>query len=269
MSSAGNGDRLGRPGTPVVVTGGASGIGRATCLALAEVGRAVAPWDLNGAGAKAVADECAAEFGVTACAHEVDVRHPDAIEAGVEPTIAALGAVGGLVHAAGIPMAPGAHPLDATGFDTVLQVNLRAEATLVRAFLPALRDSQPGSAVVGIASIEGLIGHGAIPAYTASKHGVIGLTRSLAHALGSERIRVNAVCPGFIETPMFLPALSAPGAREAYLSKIPMQRLGLPHDVARLVRFLLSDEAEYIHGSAVVVDGGVTASGGQEFAGGL
>jgi NAD(P)-dependent dehydrogenase (short-subunit alcohol dehydrogenase family) len=269
MSAADDGDRLGRPGTPVVVTGGASGIGRATCRALAEVGRAVAVWDLNGTGAKAVADECASEFGAKTCTYELDVRDTDAINAGVEPTLAALGAVGGLVHAAGIPMAPAEHPLDALGFDTVLQVNLRAEATLVRAFLPALRDALPGSAVVGIASIEGLIGHGAIPAYTASKHGVIGLTRALAHALGAEQIRVNAVCPGYIETPMFTPALAMPGARESYLSKIPMQRLGAPQDVARLVRFLLSDEAGYIHGSAVVVDGGVTAAGGQEFAGGL
>ena len=264
-----SGERLGRPGTPVVVTGGASGIGREVCRTLAEVGRPVAPWDLNGAGAKAVADECAAEFGVRTAFFEVDVRDPDAINAGVQPMIDALGGVGGLVHAAGISMAPAAHALDASGFDTVLQVNLRAEATLVHAFLAALRDAQPGSAIVGIASIEGLIGHGAIPAYTASKHGVIGLTRSLAHALGPERIRVNAVCPGFIETPMFAPAISMPGAREAYLAKIPMQRLGVPQDVARLVRFLLSDEAEYVHGSAVVVDGGVTAAGGQEFAGGL
>ena len=173
----------------------------------------MAPWDLNGAGAKAVADECAAEFGVKTSFLEVDVRDTDAINAGVEPTIAALGGVGGLVHAAGIPMAPAEHPLDAIGFDTVLQINLTGEATLVRAFLPALREAQPGSAIVGIASIEGLIGHGAIPAYTASKHGVIGLTRALAHALGSERIRVNAVCPGYIETPMFSPALSMPGAR--------------------------------------------------------
>jgi NAD(P)-dependent dehydrogenase (short-subunit alcohol dehydrogenase family) len=263
------GDLLGQPGTPVVVTGGASGIGRATCRALAEVGRPVAVWDLNGAGATTVAGECADDFGVATTSLEIDVRDEAAIGGGVGPTLAALGRVGGLVHAAGIPMAPAEHPLEAAGFDTVLQVNLRAQATLVRAFLPALREAQPGSAIVGIASIEGLIGHGAIPAYTASKHGVIGLTRALAHALGPERIRVNAVCPGYIETPMFTPAISMPGAREAYLSKIPMQRLGEPEDVARLVRFLLSDEAGYVHGSAVVVDGGVTAAGGQEFAGGL
>ena len=264
-----NDELLGRPATPVVVTGGASGIGREACRALAEVGRPVAAWDLNGAGAKETAAECADRFGVTTTSLEIDVRDPGAMAAGVGPTLEALGAVGGLVHAAGVPMAPADHPLDAAGFDTVLQVNLRAEATLVQVFLPALRDAQPGSAVVGIASIEGLIGHGAIPAYTASKHGVIGLTRSLAHALGREGIRVNAVCPGYIETPMFLPAVSIPGARESYESKIPMGRLGVPQDVARLVRFLLSDEAGYVHGAAVVVDGGVTAAGGQEFAGGL
>jgi NAD(P)-dependent dehydrogenase (short-subunit alcohol dehydrogenase family) len=260
---------LGRPATGVVVTGGASGIGRAVCRALAEVGRPIAAWDRNGAGAKETADECADRFGVATSSYEVDVGDVSAMDAGVEPARSALGNVGGLVHAAGIPMAPADHALDAVGFDTVLQINTRAEATLVRAFLPALRDAQPGSAVVGIASIEGLIGHGAIPAYTASKHAVIGLTRALAHALGNENIRVNAVCPGYIETPMFLPAVSAPGARESYESKIPLGRLGVPEDVARLVRFLLSDEAAYVHGAALVVDGGVTASGGQEFAGGL
>jgi NAD(P)-dependent dehydrogenase (short-subunit alcohol dehydrogenase family) len=260
-------ERLGRPGTPVVVTGGASGIGRDVCRALAEVGRSVAVWDLNGTGAKETADECTERFGVTTASREIDVRDSQAIAAGVQPTLDALGAVGGVVHAAGIPMVFGSDPLDTEGFDTVLQVNLRAEAAVVRAFLPALRDARPGSAIVGIASIEGLIGHGAIPAYTASKHGVIGLTRSLSHALANEGIRANAVCPGYIATPMFLPAVSAPGARESFERKIPMGRLGEPRDVAMLVRFLLSDEASYITGSAMVVDGGVTAAGGQEFTG--
>jgi NAD(P)-dependent dehydrogenase (short-subunit alcohol dehydrogenase family) len=249
-----NGDRLGRPGTAVVVTGGASGIGREVCRALAEVGRPVAPWDLNGAGAKAVADDCAAEFGVKTSFHELDVRDVDAINAGVEPTVAALGGVGGLVHAAGIPMAPTADPLDATGFDTVLQINLRAEATLVRAFLPALRDAQPGSAIVGIASIEGLIGHGAIPAYTASKHGVIGLTRALAHALGSERIRVNAVCPGYIKTPMTEETMRRRG--EAILAQVPFHRMGNPEEIAEMVVWLCSDRASYVSGAAYNVDGG-------------
>ena len=91
---------LGRPTTAVVVTGGASGIGRATCRALAEVGRGVAVWDLNGAGAKETATECADRFGVATTSLEIDVRDSDAIAAGVKPALDALGAVGGLVHAA-------------------------------------------------------------------------------------------------------------------------------------------------------------------------
>jgi NAD(P)-dependent dehydrogenase (short-subunit alcohol dehydrogenase family) len=251
-----------------VVTGGASGIGRATCLALAEVGRAVAVWDLNGDGAATVAKECADTHGVASAHLALDVRDEDAIHAGVEPTLNTLGAVGGLVHAAGIPMAAG-HPLEAEAFDTVLQIHVRAQANLVRAFLPALRDAQPGSAIVGISSIEGLIGHGNIPAYTAAKHAVIGLTRALAHALGGERIRANAVCPGFIDTPMFAPTIADPAMRASYEQKIPMHRLGEPDDIARVIRFLLSDEAAYVHGSAVVVDGGFTSGGGQDFYGSL
>jgi NAD(P)-dependent dehydrogenase (short-subunit alcohol dehydrogenase family) len=258
---------LGTPSTPVVVTGGASGIGAATCRALAGVGRAVAVWDLNAEGAAGVAAECAAHFGVASTYLALDVRDEGAIHAGVEPTLAALGAVGGLVHAAGIPMAAG-HPLEAAGFDTVLQIHVRAQANLVQAFLPALR-AQPGSAIVGISSIEGLIGHGNIPAYTAAKHAVIGLTRALAHALAVDGIRANAVCPGFVDTPMFAPIIAAPEVRARYEASIPMKRLAQPDEIARVVRFLLSDEAAYVHGTTVVVDGGFLTAGGQEFFGSL
>jgi NAD(P)-dependent dehydrogenase (short-subunit alcohol dehydrogenase family) len=137
---------------------------------------------------------------------------------------------------------------------------------LVRELLPALRDANPGSAIVGISSIEGLIGHGNIPAYTASKHALIGLTRSLAARLGGEGIRINAVCPGYIATPMFLPIVEGnPEARAGFERKVPLGRLGDPEEIGRLVRFLLSDDASYVHGAAMVVDGGVTAVGGQEY----
>ena len=145
----------------------------------------------------------------------------------------------------------------------MLATHLRAYVFGVRAVLPELRAAGPGSAVVGIASIEGLIGHGAIPSYTAAKHGIVGLTRSFAHRLGPEGLRVNAVCPGYIQTPMLAPAIADPEARTHLEASIPLGRLGVPADIARVVRFLLSEQSSYMNGAAVVVDGGVTATGGQ------
>ena len=256
---------LSSPRTPVVVTGGGSGIGRSSCRALAEAGRPIAAWDLNGDGAAETAALCA-ELGVATCSSVVDVRDVDAIRTAAADTLAALGGLGGLVHAAGVPMGFTADDLSPEEFRLVLSVNLEAEAVLVHELLPALRDANPGSAIVGISSIEGLIGHGNIPAYTASKHALIGLTRSLAARLGSEGIRINAVCPGYIATPMFLPIVEGnPEARASFERRIPLGRLGDPEEIGRLVRFLLSDDASYLHGSAVVVDGGVTAVGGQEY----
>src|SRR5262249_46484868 len=134
---------------------------------------------------------------------------------------------------------------------------------IVRALLPALRAAMPGSAIVGIASIEALIAEGSIPSYVASKHGVLGLTRALAHRFGAEGIRANCVCPGYVDTPMLAGALSIEGYRERTEARVPMRRLAEPADIGRAVRFLLSEEASYISGIPLTVDGGVTAGGGQ------
>jgi NAD(P)-dependent dehydrogenase (short-subunit alcohol dehydrogenase family) len=187
--------------------------------------------------------------------------------AAVAPTLSALGSVGGLVHAAGMVRPALDDVIDADTWDFVLDVNLRAHGLIVSALLPAFRAANPGSAIVGISSIEGLIGHGGIPSYVASKHGLIGLTRSLAHRLGLEGIRANAVCPGYIETPMLEPAIPSPEARAQLESTVPLGRLGAAEEIGRVVRFLLSDEASYVNGAAIVVDGGVTAVGGQKFGG--
>jgi NAD(P)-dependent dehydrogenase (short-subunit alcohol dehydrogenase family) len=210
---------LGSPVSGVVVTGGASGIGLATSLALAEVGRPVAVWDLNGEGALRTADACARLHGVPATVDDLDPKT----------------------------------------WGEVVDVNLRAEALLVRALLPALLHACPGSAVVGISSVEALIGHGVLPAYCSSKAGLLGLTRSLAHALGGDGIRVNAVCPGAVDTPMLAPLLAFEDGRRLLEERIPLRRIATPEEVARAVRFLLSDEASYVHGSYLVVDGGMTA----------
>ena len=171
--------------------------------------------------------------------------------------------IGALVHAAGIVAPAIDDVIDTTTWDAVLATHLRAYAFAVSAVLPELHQAGPGSAIVGISSIEGLIGHGAIPSYTAAKHGIIGLTRALAHRLGPEGVRVNAVCPGYIDTPMLAPAIQDANARGQLEATVPLRRLGEPADIARVVRFLCSNEAAYLHGAAVVVDGGVTAAGGQ------
>jgi NAD(P)-dependent dehydrogenase (short-subunit alcohol dehydrogenase family) len=259
---------LGSPATGVVVTGGASGIGRACALALAAVGRPIAVWDVDDAGAAATVAECAKQFNVATYAAHVDVSAPAEILAAVAPTVAALGTVGGLVHAAGVVSPAFDDIVDHDSWDRVLAINLRAHGQAVAALLPALRAAGRGSAVVGISSIEGLIGHGGIPSYVASKHGLIGLTRSLAHRLGGDGIRANAVCPGYVDTPMLAPTISTPESRQSFEVKVPLGRLAEGDDIARVVRFLLSDEAAYVNGAAIVVDGGVTAVGGQELLGG-
>jgi len=266
MTDTGQAD-LGKPATGVVVTGGGSGIGRACCLALADVGRPVAAWDVDADGASETARMCT-DRGVPAAWIAVDVTDAGAVNAARDATIAALGSIGALVHAAGIVRPALDDVVDLETWDDVLAVNLRAEALLVSVLVPSFRAAGAGSAIVGISSIEGLIGHGFIPSYVASKHALIGLTRSLAHRLGPDGIRANAVCPGYVETPMLAPTIATPEARASFERKVPIGRLANAADVARVVRFLLSDEAAYVNGAAIVVDGGVTAVGGQEALGG-
>jgi len=246
------------PSTGVIVTGGASGIGRASARALAEAGRPVACWDLHADGAASAADEIARELGVAALGVGIDVTKSSAFPDAVARSRAALGTIGGLVHAAGAVSGDPIGALTEENWAKVVDVNLRAHALLVQALLDDLR-ANPGSAVVGIASIEAIIGHGAIPSYCASKAGLLGLTRSIADRLAPDGVRVNAVCPGYIETPMLAPALQAPGGRERLEENTPLRRLGRPEEIGRAVRFLMSDDASYVTGTHLVVDGGATS----------
>jgi NAD(P)-dependent dehydrogenase (short-subunit alcohol dehydrogenase family) len=252
---------LGTPGSGVVVTGGASGIGRATCLALAEVGRPVAAWDRDAQGASETAKRCADEHGVESLALEVDVADTASLAAATERSEQALGTLGGLVHAAGIGGPATVTDIDDARWDEVLDINLRAAAMLTNAAVPALRRANPGSAIVFISSIEAFIGNSFLAAYCSSKAGLLGLTRASAHTLGPDGIRVNAVCPGAVDTPLLAPLLAMPNARQALESRTPLGRLAEPEDIARVVRFLLSDEAAYISGTSVTADGGMVAIG--------
>lgn len=249
------------PATGVIVTGAASGIGLACAHALAEVGRPVALWDLAGAAARDAAAAITDKYGVAAIGIGLDVTDTPAVEAAVDPTRQALGSIGGLVHAAGIVRAEPVGYLDADKWDAVLDVNLRAEALITQTILADLLGN-PGSAVVGISSIEAFIGQAFIPAYCASKAGLLGLTRALAHQLGGGGVRVNAICPGYIDTPMMRGNVPEEVIAQQAAHSI-FQRLGTAEEVARAVRFLMSDEASFITGTHLTVDGGTTAIGGQ------
>ncbi|MFM0247771.1 SDR family NAD(P)-dependent oxidoreductase [Paraburkholderia sediminicola] len=245
---------LDAPATAVVVTGGASGIGEASAAALASVGRPVAIWDIQADKAKAVAARLADHYGVATFGLGIDLRNAGALEAALSETRSALPALGGLVHAAGVVDQSGIDALSDARWDAVLNVNLRALALLVQAMLGDFR-TQRGSAVVAIASINATLGNGLIPAYSASKGGVLSLVRSLADSLGNDGVRINAVSPGQILTPMIQPVVDAL-PEGAFERRIMLGRLGAAAEVGRVVRFLLSNEASYITGTEVVVDGG-------------
>ncbi|ORV14704.1 SDR family NAD(P)-dependent oxidoreductase [Mycobacterium celatum] len=238
----------------VVITGAASGIGRACAEALVADGRRVALWDI----APAV-QEVAADLGLPGAV--VDVSDDAALADAVAAAADALDGIDGLVHAAGRVLAEPVGAYTAESWDAVLDVNLRAQAMLVQLLLPHLETSARegrSPAVVGISSIEGLTANPFIPAYCASKAGLLGLTRSMAAQLGPAGIRVNAVCPGFIHTPMLQVALDVEEVRAGFVQAAPLGRIGQPAEVAAAVAFLMSERASFITGTHLVVDGGVT-----------
>lgn len=243
-------------GKSVIVTGGASGIGRASAELLIERGAKVAIWDLA-PDTVAVAEEIGAHGQV------VDVTAD--LTAPVAEAAETLGALTGLVHAAGRVHPEPLGAFTADSWDEVVDVNLRAHALLSQAMLPhleaaaaAAKETGGGSpSIVAISSIEGIAANPWIPAYCASKAGLLGLTRSMAAQLGGSGIRVNSVCPGFIVTPMIQQALDIPEIKAEFEQAAPMGRMGLPREIAGAVAFLISDDASFVTGTEVVVDGGL------------
>jgi NAD(P)-dependent dehydrogenase (short-subunit alcohol dehydrogenase family) len=239
----------------VIVTGAASGIGRASAEALVADGRKVALWDIA-PEVTGVAD------GLDMPGAVVDVCDTAAMQAAVDTAVQTLGGIDGLVHAAGRVATEPVGAYTQESWDAVLDVNLRAQALLVQLLLPHLEKSAQagaGPAIVGISSIEGLAANPWIPAYCASKAGLLGMTRSMAAQLGPLGIRINAVCPGFIETPMLQLGLDIAEVRAGFEQAAPLGRIGQPTEIADAVAFLMSPKASFITGSYLVVDGGVTS----------
>ncbi len=245
--------RLGAPDTGVIVTGGASGIGLATAQALAAAGRPVALWDINGDGAEAAAQAIMQQYGVVATGQRVDLRDPQAVTPAAIATRAVLGTIGGIVHSAGTAAVTGIDGVTPENWDAGLALHTRALVLITQAFREDLR-RHPGSAIVAVASINATLGNGMIPIYSAAKGAIIGLVRSMADELSRDGVRINTVSPGMIDTPIMADTKAhLPGHFER---RIMLERYGLPEEVGRVIRFLLSDEASYITATEIVVDGG-------------
>jgi len=244
-------------GKSAIVTGGASGIGAAIVRQLARAGARVLVADLDMSAAEAIAAEVKAAGGV-AEAHKVDVGKATEVEAMVARAVTAFGGLHLAVNNAGIggPAAPtGEYPLD--GWHKVIDVNLNSVFYGLRYEIPAILASG-GGAIVNMASILGSVGFAMSPAYVASKHAIVGLTKNAAIEYAKQNIRVNAIGPGFIDTPLLSKNLT-PEVLEFIKSLHPVGRLGTSDEVAALTLFLLSDQASFITGSYHLVDGGYVA----------
>jgi NAD(P)-dependent dehydrogenase (short-subunit alcohol dehydrogenase family) len=254
------------PKTGVIVAGGAVSMGAATCLALAEQGRPVAVWDIQEAPARAVAAECHERFGVATDVQVVDLGDEAAMAAAVARTRSALGGIGGLAYVAGVnAWEEGLDKVGGPGWERVMEVNLRGPARLIRLLHASLKEANPGSAVV-LTSSASIIDLGAWrdAAYISAKTGLLGLMRSISRALAGDGIRVNMICPGTTDSALFRHGLANIGRPlDDIVSQIPLRRLGQPEDIANAIRFLLSDEASFITGVNLMVDGGRTVGGGK------
>ena len=240
-----------------VVTGGASGIGLACAERLARDGAAVAVLDLDGDAAEAAAAKIRAGGG-TAHAAQVDVAERASIDAAVEATRAALGPVAILVTSAG---REGFHPflsIEAETWEHILRVNLTGTFHCCQAVVPDMLEAGWGR-IVTISSSSAQGGQPLMTHYVASKAGVIGFTKALALELGPEGITVNTIPPGFVDTPMLRKSerrgLLGEGV-EAHERRTPMRRVGRPDDIAAACAFLVSEEAGYITGQVIGVNGG-------------
>lgn len=251
-------------GRIALVTGGGNGIGQAVCLEFAREGAKVMVVDIDAAaGEKTVADIRSA--GNEAHFFRADVSQSSQVQAYIQHTLSTYGRIDSFFNNAGIEgkISPLAE-YDEDNWDRVMNINLKGTFLGLRYVLPVMIAQKKGT-VINTASVAGTVGAPNMAAYSASKHAIIGLTKTAAGEVGRQGIRVNAVCPGPINTRMMrsLEGMINPSEPMAVakgnIARNPMGRYGEPEEIARIVVFLASDESDYVNGAAWLIDGGRTA----------
>ncbi len=248
-------------GKVALVTGAARGIGAAIVEGFVDAGAAVIAFDLDGEGVRELSRRLCSKGKVIPLAG--DVTDEANVRDAVERTVREGGRLDVLVNNAGIELTGPVPEFTADQWDRQLAVNLKAAFLFARHAIPQMRGR--GGAIVNISSVHAFVSYPHNAAYDASKAGLLALTRTLALDHGCDGIRTNAICPGYIDTPMLDQALSALPDREAVERRVmaahPLGRIGTPADVANAVLFLASEEAAFISGTYLVVDGGMTVAG--------
>lgn len=254
-------------GIAAVVTGGASGLGRAACLAFAAEGARVVVADLDVEGAASVAAEIEGKSG-TAVPVRVDVTSEDDVGGMVDTAVRSFGTLDCLYANAGVEAPGSAHELTLAEWNRALSINLTGVWLSIRAALPVFLDSG-GGAIVTQASVAALVGQSGLAAYSAAKGGVTALTRQVAVEYGRHRIRANAICPGLVPTPLVTRTYEQQNGdavfgdessmHTASARRYPLRRLGTPDDIANLAVYLASPESSWITGGVFAADGGFTA----------
>jgi NAD(P)-dependent dehydrogenase (short-subunit alcohol dehydrogenase family) len=244
-----------------LVTGAAKGIGEGIAARFLEAGAKVAAFDIDGVGLSRTAEKLGSLGPFLAITG--DVMNEEDVIAGVRRTAAEFGGIDVLVNNAGVEIAGSIPEYTVSDWDRQLGVNLKGAFLLAKHTIPVMRGK--GGAIINIASVHAFVSYAGNAAYDASKAGMLALTRTLALEHGADGIRVNAICPGYIDTPMmdeWLATLEDPAATmRGVLAFHPVGRIGTPRDVADAALFLASHAATFISGTSLVVDGGMTTAG--------
>ncbi len=246
-----------------VVTGGGNGIGRGVALAFAEHGAAVGILDIDLRGAQETR-KLILKKGGSALAIQTDVGDERSVASAFQASKQSLGDATLLVNVAGIEFYKPFLEIESAAWDRNIAVNLKSVYLCCRQAIPQMIRAG-GGAIVNTSSVQAIATTGQTSAYAAAKAGILTLTKDLARDYGPHNIRVNAICPGCIESPMMdrsLARLTRMGARKVETrirNAIPLKRIGTPHDIANVVLFLCSPQAAYVTGTSVIVDGGLMA----------